>query len=94
MGEADNLEYQTEWALTDAKANAEREARAADVTLLNALDTIPEGLVIFDANDRYVLWNRRYAEIYAESRGILAVGTRFGDTLRAGLERGQYPDAK
>ena len=89
--------YQTERALTQAKASAERaerEARAAHVTLLNALDIIPEGLVIFDADDRYVLWNRRYAEIYAESRDVLAVGTRFEDTLRAGLERGQYPDAK
>jgi diguanylate cyclase (GGDEF)-like protein/PAS domain S-box-containing protein len=89
--------YQTERALTEAKANAERaerEARAAHVTLLNALDIIPEGLVIFDADDRYVLWNRRYAEIYAESRDVSAVGTRFEDTLRAGLERGQYPDAK
>jgi diguanylate cyclase (GGDEF)-like protein/PAS domain S-box-containing protein len=89
--------YQTERALTAAKAGAERaerEARAAHATLLDALDIIPEGLVIFDADDRYVLWNRRYAEIYAESRDFLRVGARFEDTVRAGLERGQYPDAK
>jgi diguanylate cyclase (GGDEF)-like protein/PAS domain S-box-containing protein len=89
--------YQTERALTAAKANAERaerEARIAHATLLNALDIIPEGLVIFDADDRYVLWNRRYAEIYAESRDFLKVGMRFEDTVRAGLERGLYPDAK
>jgi diguanylate cyclase (GGDEF)-like protein/PAS domain S-box-containing protein len=88
--------YQTERALTAAKASAERaerEARAAHTTLVDALDIIPEGLVIFDADDRYVLWNRRYAEIYAESQEFLEVGMRFEDTVRAGLERGQYPDA-
>jgi diguanylate cyclase (GGDEF)-like protein/PAS domain S-box-containing protein len=89
--------YQTERALTAAKAGAERaerEARVAHATLLDALDIIPGGLVIFDADDRCVLWNRRYAEIYAESREFLKVGARFEDTVRAGLEQGQYPDAK
>jgi len=83
-------------ALAEAKAIAERaeaDARAAHETLVNTLDVIPEGLAIFDANDRYVLWNRRYAEIYAENDGALAVGMRFEDTLRAGLARAQYSDA-
>jgi len=25
---------------------------------------VPEALVLFDAEDRYVLWNSRYAELY------------------------------
>jgi len=41
-----------------------------------------------------VLWNRRYAELYAGSDKALSVGVRFEDVLRAGLARGQYPDAK
>jgi diguanylate cyclase (GGDEF)-like protein/PAS domain S-box-containing protein len=55
---------------------------------------VPEGLVILDADDRYVLWNRRYAEAYAESLEAIARGVSFEETLRFGLARGQYPDAK
>jgi diguanylate cyclase (GGDEF)-like protein/PAS domain S-box-containing protein len=69
-------------------------ARSTHARLLDALDVIPEGVVLFDAEDRYVLWNRRYAEIYAETRHTIAVGSRFEDTLRAGLGLGQYPDAE
>jgi len=88
--------YLAEKALTAAKASAERaeqEAQAAHATLIDALDVVPEGLAIFDAEDRFVLWNRRYAELYAGS-DTLQPGMRFEDTLRAGLARGQYPDAK
>jgi len=83
-------------ALANARSTAERaekEARSAHARLLDAFEVVPEGLAIFDARDRYVMWNRRYAEIYPECRDILDPGLRFEDALRAGLELGQYPDA-
>jgi diguanylate cyclase (GGDEF)-like protein/PAS domain S-box-containing protein len=89
--------HRTERALTEAKASAERAeeaARVAHTTLLAALDVVPEGIVVLDADDRYVLWNKRYSELYSESQGALAAGMRFEDTLRHGLARGQYPEAK
>jgi diguanylate cyclase (GGDEF)-like protein/PAS domain S-box-containing protein len=84
-------------ALAEAKANAERAeaaARAAHTRLVAALDVVPAGLAIFDPEDRYVLWNRRYAEAYEPNRDVLVAGARFEDALRVTLERGQYPDAK
>src|ERR1700722_17643202 len=69
------------------------ELERSQTRLLDAFDLVPEGVAVFDAEDRYVLWNRRYAEIYPESQGQIAVGMRFEDTLRAGLAQGQYPDA-
>jgi diguanylate cyclase (GGDEF)-like protein/PAS domain S-box-containing protein len=89
--------HRTELALTDAKANAERAeeaARVAHETLLAALDAVPEGIVVLDSEDRYVLWNRHYAELYSESLGALVPGMRFEETLRFGLAHGQYPEAK
>jgi diguanylate cyclase (GGDEF)-like protein/PAS domain S-box-containing protein len=88
--------HRTELALTEAKASAERAEEAARIahrTLLDALDVVPEGIVILDAEDKYVLWNRRYVELYPESQDALVAGMRFEDTLRFGLARGQYPDA-
>lgn len=61
--------------------------------LVDAFETIPEGIAIFDAEDRYVMWNHRYAELYAASRDAIAVGESFEETLRIGLARGQYANA-
>jgi diguanylate cyclase (GGDEF)-like protein/PAS domain S-box-containing protein len=83
-----------EEALDMAKAAAERaaqEARIAHGRLRDAFEVVPEGLALFDADDRYVAWNRRYAELYDKTE--IAVGMGFEEALRAGLARGQYPDA-
>lgn len=61
--------------------------------LVDAFEVIPEGIALFDADDCYIMWNRRYAELYGASADAIAVGARFEDTLRIGLERGQYADA-
>ncbi|MFN9929042.1 MAG: PAS-domain containing protein [Phenylobacterium sp.] len=72
---------------------ARAEARAAEARLRDAIDAIPEGVVFLDAEGRYVLWNRRYAEIYHRSADLFRPGARLSDTLREGVRRGDYPDA-
>src|SRR3984893_17841516 len=73
---------------------AEQIARDAHARLLLAFDVVPEGLVLFDSEDRHVLWNRRYEELYTFGSTKIVVGGRFEDTLRSGLMCGQYPDAR
>ncbi|WIW45365.1 EAL domain-containing protein [Bradyrhizobium sp. 62B] len=88
--------HRTETALADAKTAAEQaeaSARAAHTHLTEALDVVPEALAIFDKDDRLVLWNRQYAELYSVSRSALAPGTSFETLIRTGLDAGQYPDA-
>lgn len=88
--------HRTEAALAEAKAAAEcaeAAARAAHTHLTEALDVVPEGLAVFDKDDRLVLWNRQYAEFYAASEEALAAGAPFESILRVGLTRGQYPEA-
>ncbi|WP_293352353.1 response regulator [Phenylobacterium sp.] len=76
-------------ALADARAQAE----LAEARLRDAIDAIPEGVVFLDAEGRYILWNRRYAEIYHRSADLFRPGARLIDTLREGVRRGDYPDA-
>jgi CheY-like chemotaxis protein len=76
-----------------ALAQAEAETRAAQDRLREAIDLLPEGIVILDAEGRYVLWNKRYAEIYHRSADLFAPGAKFTDTLRVGVARGDYPEA-
>ena len=76
-----------------ALAQARAQARVADDRLRAAIDLLPEGVVFLDAEGRYVLWNRRYAEIYHRSADLFSGEARLADTLRIGVARGDYPDA-
>ncbi|MFZ5711694.1 MAG: putative bifunctional diguanylate cyclase/phosphodiesterase [Bradyrhizobium sp.] len=54
---------------------------------------LPQGIVFLDAEGRYVLWNKKYAEIYSKTADLFAEGARLEDTLRIGVARGDYPEA-
>ena len=78
---------------TQARVAEEAErARAAHTYLTEALDVVPEGLAIFDKDDRLVLWNRQYPRLYASNASAIVQGARFEDILRAGLNHRQYAD--
>jgi diguanylate cyclase (GGDEF)-like protein/PAS domain S-box-containing protein len=88
--------HRTEKALAEARTSAEKAeaaAREAHTRLIEAIEVVPEGLAVFDKEDRLVLWNRQYAELYAASLPAISQGTKFEEVLRAGLLRGQYPEA-
>jgi PAS domain S-box-containing protein len=76
-------------ALLRAEA-AEREAQDARRRLVDAIEAIPEGFVLHDAEDRLVLCNRRYCEIYGLTAEETVPGIRFEDTLRATGKRSTY----
>ncbi|MGE0565303.1 MAG: PAS domain S-box protein [Pseudolabrys sp.] len=61
--------------------------------LLDAFDVIPEGIVIFDSNDRLVKWNKRYAELYSQNGDSIATGVTFEEILRNGLTKAFCLDA-
>jgi len=76
-----------------AISRAEARANWAENRLREALNVLPEGIVFLDAEGRYVLWNDAYAEIYAKSADLFREGVKLADTLRVGVERGDYPEA-
>lgn len=78
-----------ERAVAAARQEAERaehEARAAHERLLEALEVMPEAVVLFDSEDRYVLWNRKYKEMYPHTQNIQK-GARFEDGLRESVAK-------
>ncbi|WP_374571895.1 ATP-binding protein [Phenylobacterium sp.] len=81
------------WLGGRALAQAEAEARLARDRLSAALDALPEGIVFLDAQGRYILWNKRYAEIYHRSADLFSNDARLADTLKIGVARGDYPEA-
>ncbi|HET9975839.1 MAG TPA: diguanylate cyclase [Burkholderiaceae bacterium] len=70
------------------------QAQAARDALDDALDALPDGFALFDADDRLVAANRRYREVYPDSAPAIVLGATFESIVRYGLERGQYPQAE
>ena len=74
-----------EAALNDALLRAEaaeEDASRMRMRLVDAIEAIPEGFVLHDADDRLVLCNSRYGEIYGLSAGQMKPGVSFEAVLR------------
>jgi signal transduction histidine kinase/CheY-like chemotaxis protein/HPt (histidine-containing phosphotransfer) domain-containing protein len=73
----------------------QREAALVEAReqLVSSIEAISEGFALYDADDRLVLCNSKYREIYALSADLFVPGTRFEDLIRAGAQRGQYAEA-
>lgn len=72
---------------------AAAEAALARANLEKAVEGLHDGFVLYDADDRLVICNSRYRQIYAQSESALVVGASFESFVRYGLEVGQYPEA-
>ena len=74
-------------------ARAERAASESREQLLAAVEVLDDGFVLYDRDDRMVVCNERYRQLYAKSAHAMVPGATFEAVLRAGLENGQYPDS-
>jgi signal transduction histidine kinase len=72
-----------------ARSRAER----AEEMLRDAVESISEGFVIYDKDDRLALCNEAFLKLYPANRDVLVPGRTFEEILRDGLERGLYADA-
>ena len=73
-----------------AAQEAEERATAAHRRLSEAVEAINEGFALYDADDRLVLCNTRYREIYGTAETL--PGVSFEKLIRAGVRCGQYAD--
>ena len=76
-----------------ATESAQVQAEQAHRLLEDAIEGLADGFAYFDPDDRLVVCNQRYRDIYQESSAAMVSGTRFDAILRYGLARGQYPEA-
>ncbi len=69
-------------------SDARDEATAARRRLTDALESISEGFFLYDSDDRMVLCNSRYRDLYPAMADIYQPGLRFEDMIRTVVERG------
>ncbi len=84
------------FALDAALSQRERvdaERAHARAVLENALESMSDGFVMWDADDRLLVANERYHEIYTKTGDAIRSGASFEEIIRAGVARGQYPQA-
>lgn len=80
---------QAEEALAEARADAQAR-KDAESRLTVAIESLNEGFVLYDQDDRLVLFNSRYAGLYSTSSPAIRVGTTFEEIVRYGVLHGQY----
>ena len=74
------------WMWWMSRANALAQLR-------QAIEAMPDGLAFYDAEDRLVLWNNRYAKVNPELASALKSGMTFREILQIGIDEGLYADA-
>ena len=74
------------------KADAER--RKAQARLVEAIEVITEGFALYDANDRLVICNSRYREMYAGVPIVIQPGVAYRDVIAAAAESGVISEAR
>src|SRR5262249_17218527 len=77
----------TEWR------NIEVELKRAQTRLADALESMSEGFVLWDADERLVTCNTRYCDLFTVSEELMTPGRSFEEIVRIAVARGQYPEA-
>ena len=65
--------------------------KLAERRLQDAIDNINEGFALIDADDRFVVVNQHYVDMYPKSGPLAQAGQKFADVLRQAAEHGEYP---
>lgn len=61
--------------------------------LEEGIDSLPEAFVLYDADDRLLIANSQYSQLYPTIAGLLRPGITFREIAKAAVERGQFRHA-
>jgi PAS domain S-box-containing protein len=88
------LEVVGSWSDITARKTAEQEALQANQRVTDAIESISEGFSLFDAEDRLVLGNYKFAELFDYGAGAPKPGMTYEEIIRGAVERGLIEDAR
>jgi PAS domain S-box-containing protein len=73
-----------------ARSEAEEEATRAQLNLINAVESMPQGFVLRDSRDRVQLCNSEFEEIISPDGDMIEPGTDYCDLVRRAAENGVF----
>ncbi|MGI8852486.1 MAG: PAS domain-containing protein [Methyloceanibacter sp.] len=89
------LEVIGSWSEVTARKTAEQQALAeSERRLTDAIESISEGFSLFDKEDRLVLGNYKYAELFDQGGGPPKPGMTFAEIVQRAVDDGLIEDAK
>src|SRR5215475_4337933 len=91
MAEALGVFRATAVEMEEANLKEIREARAR---LTEAIESISEGFSLYDADDKLIVCNSHYRELFASHAEVMVPGTSFETILRTATGRGLIEDAE
>lgn len=81
------------WQDVTARLDAKAELDGLRLRMTDAIESIHDGFVLFDAEDRLVLWNDAYRRLYGIAEGELQPGTPFRTLIETAIDRGLYAES-
>ena len=78
----DQLEYLAEFRA--------QKLTAASQQLTVALDNMRDAMFVIDGEQKFLMFNRRYLELFNIAEGAIEIGTPFVDVVRLHAEQGNY----
>ncbi|MCH9019886.1 MAG: PAS-domain containing protein [Proteobacteria bacterium] len=75
------------------RRQAEEGLNRAQTRLLDSIEAISEGFALYDADDRLVICNSKYREMYTGLDVTIVPGTSYEEIIRAAAESGVIADA-
>ena len=80
------------WVVHDVtdRVEAERTIIRLQDRLLNAIETLDAGFVMYDADERIVVCNSLYRQLFFRSAPAMIQGALFEDILRTGVANGSH----
>ncbi|MFC1664128.1 PAS-domain containing protein, partial [Pseudomonadota bacterium] len=71
----------------------EQEAQQAKDRLVDAIESLHEAFVLYDAEDRLVMCNTKFREMFTDAEELIRPGISFIDFVRGGVKKGKFKDA-
>lgn len=72
---------------------ARSEAEKSRALLMDAINSLPQGFVLYDANERLVLWNKSFEDLYSSAAHVLRQGITFEELTHELMNRGLLDDS-
>lgn len=82
------------YGLVTALRESMQASHGLQARLVQIVDALPAGIMLFDPQDRLELVNRDFSQIYEPIAASLQRGASFESLLRTAVERGQVPVAQ
>ena len=93
-GDGQPIEVIGSWSDVTGRRDAELASRRSEQRLTDAIESISEGISLYDADDRLVICNSAYGKLLYPGMGTPAPGTPYETLVRNAAARGLVEEAK